>query len=139
MGYYMEQRDHHFQIAADDQAAALDALRQWETHELEQYPQYRDLMQTPLGNAETLMDALGALDWEAQLNEQGDIVGLIFYGEKLHEEDAWLEALAPYVVKGSYLTMLGEDGQIWRWYFDGTHCITCPGKTVFPDLPAGEE
>lgn len=135
MGYYMAQIDHHFKIAAADIPAALDALKQWEAAEMKKRP-YSSYQ---LEDAETLEDALGELDWESKSNEQGDIVGLYFTGEKLFNEDDWLNAIAPHVAKGSYLMMSGDDGQSWCWYFDGTRCVTYAGELVFPDMPSDEE
>ena len=139
MGYYMSQMDCYFRIAAADKAAAFDALKQWEATELEKHPDHTNSCYTPLGKAETLEDALGELDWEVESNEQGDIVGLYFTGEKLHDEDEWLDAIAPHVAKGSYLTMSGDDNIIWCWYFDGSHCMEYYGEVVFPDMPTDEK
>jgi hypothetical protein len=62
-------------------------------------------------NARYIEDALEAWRWEVEFDdESNDIVGINFSGEKL---------IAPYVEAGSYIQMQGEDGEMWRWVFDG--------------------
>lgn len=44
--------------------------------------------------------------------------------------------IAPYVERGSYITMCGEyDDYWWRWYFDGHDCIEYEGVMTFPGMP----
>lgn len=139
MGYYMEQvGPQKFIIREADKVPAYEALKKWEQKEIERYGGYGCNVQPPLDNAETLEDALRALDWEAENNPQGDIDGLCFNGEKLHEDGVWLNYIAPYVVHGSRLTMLGEDGDHWCWYFDGKTCEEYSGEVVFPEMPKDE-
>lgn len=82
-----------------------------------------------------LEDALSELDWETGTDDCGNIIEICFSGEKLHDEDEWLDAIAPHVDKGSQLMMRGEDGCSWCWYFDGESCTTYLGEVVFPDMP----
>lgn len=140
MSYYMEQFDQAFRIAAENKAAAFEALKGWAQKELERNAVYAHLNRSPIGNALELEDALSELDWETGTDGCGSITEMRFSGEKLHDEDDWLDAIAPYVDKGSQLMMRGEDGCCWCWYFDGERCTTYPGEVVFPELPgAGKE
>ena len=133
MGYCMELFDQDFTILAANKQAAFDLLKQWERRKLEKYPSLNECQ--PLGNSNTFEDALAELDWEAEIDEEGNIAGLCFMGEKLRDEDVWLDALAPAVEKGSKLLMRGEDGYLWCWYFNGESCTAYDGKVVFPDIP----
>lgn len=133
MGYYMEQFDQDFRILAANKPAAFALLKQWEQKEIARNPSLGEYQ--PLGNASTLEDALAELDWEAETDEDGNITGMCFTGEKLHDEDVWLSAFAPAVKKGSKLMMSGEDGFHWCWYFNGISCAEYPGEIVFPDMP----
>lgn len=38
---------------------------------------------------------------------------------KLGDEDILFNTIAPFVGEGSYIEMVGEDGEMWRWVFDG--------------------
>ena len=135
MSYWMEQIDQHFSIPAEGRQAAFDALRGWERRQMERYPQFAELRRRPLGNAKSLKDTLCELSWEVEMDNSGAICEMYFEGDRLGDEDEWLDEIAPYVAVGSYLTMRGEDGFCWRWYFDGSHCTTYEGKLVFPDMP----
>ena len=135
MGYYMDQFDQAFRISAENKAAAFEALKGWAQKEMEQNAAYAHLGHSPIGDATELEDALLELDWETGTDDCGNIIEMCFSGEKLHDEDEWLDAIAPHVDKGSQLMMRGEDGCCWCWYFDGESCTTYSGEVVFPDMP----
>ena len=135
MGYYMDQFDQAFRISAENKAAAFEALKGWAQKEMEQNAAYAHLGHSPIGDATELEDALLELDWETGTDDCGNIIEMCFSGEKLHDEDEWLDAIAPHVDKGSQLMMRGDDGCSWCWYFDGESCTTYLGEVVFPDMP----
>ena len=135
MGYYMDQFDQAFRISAENKAAAFEALKSWALKEMERNAAYAHLGCSLIGNAMELEDALSELDWETGTDDCGNIIEMRFGGEKLHDEDKWMGAIAPHVDKGSQLMMRGEDGCSWCWYFDGESCTTHSGEVVFPDMP----
>lgn len=47
----------------------------------------------------------------------GNLVMDHFTGEKLGSEDQLFNRIAPYVVSGSFIEYLGEDGTQWRYVF----------------------
>ncbi len=54
----------------------------------------------------------------------GDWTDLRFTGDKLlAEHHLILAALARFIRPDSFLEMQGEDGQRWRWVFNGHTCI----------------
>lgn len=73
-----------------------------------------------------LRDLVAILDYwryEATVDDEtGDITDLSFNGEKLGDELQLFQVIAPWVEKGSYLEVSGEDGTVWRWFFDGQTC-----------------
>lgn len=72
--------------------------------------------------ASTVAEILEAWRWEAQCDPTtGDLTHLLFFGEKLGDEETLFQALAPFVDRGSFIEMHGEDGELWRWVFDGQH------------------
>ena len=135
MGYDMYQINQRFKIAAGNKEEAFQALKGWEKREIEQNNSLVEFGCPPLGDAETLEEALRELCWEPETDEEGNVVELYFTGDRLSDEDNWLNVLAPYVAKGSYLTMEGEDCYAWRWYFDGETCKEYGGKLTFPGCP----
>ena len=137
MGYYMEQFDQRFTVLAANNHSAFDALKAWEADQLKHRPYLTNF--PPLGGAETLEDALEELCWQPEQNEQNDIISLSFTGEKISDEYIWMRLIAPYVEKGSYLMMRGEDGCHWCWYFDGSTCVDYPGEVIFPNMPTDDD
>ena len=45
-----------------------------------------------------------------------------FSGEKLGDDYSFFFTIAPFVEDGSYIEMLGEDGDKWRWIFKDGKC-----------------
>ena len=134
MGYYMSQLDEaDFIIRSENKPAAMNALRNWEKSIL------RSGESSLFKRAENLKDMLHTLGWEAYQNENGDIVGISFIDETLCDEDQWMNAIAPFVERGSIIKMHGEDDCLWCWYFDGECCTSYSGEVVFPDLPDEEK
>ena len=133
MGYYMDQIGQDFTILAENKVKAFEALKQWEQEKISSYSYPLNIL--PLGDASTLEEAMAELNWEAETDDHGNIVGLWFRGEKLYEEDAWLDKISATVQPRSKIKMQGEDGYIWCWYFDGKGCATYDGEIVFPGMP----
>lgn len=67
--------------------------------------------------SELLEDALLALRWIPEVNENGDIISVEFSGEKLGDDYQIFNSIAGYVKENSFLTFVGEDSKIWRWLF----------------------
>ena len=135
---YMYQIDQHFEIVAANKQAAFQALKDWEKRQINRNNLYDTFGRLPLGNATTLEEALSELYWEPETDEEGNVVALCFSGEKSCDEDDWLCVLAPFVARGSYLTMEGEYSNAWRWYFDGETCKEYAGELIFPGCPEDE-
>lgn len=68
-------------------------------------------------NRKTLGEMIKCWRWEAQYDDEGNINGIYFSGEKYGDDEQLFRALAPHVKSGSYIQMQGEDGAIWRWAF----------------------
>jgi len=71
--------------------------------------------------------------------EPGDITDIWFMGEKIRDDSYFFSLLAPYVESGSYLVMIGEDHEIWRWYFSGGECLEQEGEIYFNENGEKEE
>jgi hypothetical protein len=72
---------------------------------------------TEIEQSEFLEDALLALRWIPEVNENGDIVGVEFSGEKLGDDYQIFNSIAVYVKENSFLTFVGEDSKVSRWLF----------------------
>ena len=69
-----------------------------------------------------------------KLDNDGNIVEIDFEGERLgHDEDVMFNAIAPYVEDGSFIEMVGEDGDRWRWVFKNGECKEIKAKMTWND------
>ena len=67
-------------------------------------------------NMEDVLKALGFED--ISYNDNGDLIDL-HYSSKTGQEELFFAAMAPFIVKGSFINWRGEDNEYWQWYFDG--------------------
>lgn len=141
MGYEMYQRDVRFRIPADRKAgalAAIKALRGKETCRDSYGGHFAWVDTSDFRDASTLEAMLDAWGWKVTADENGNLVHITFEREKAGDEDLLWGAIAPFVAAGSYITMQGEGGESWRWWFDGKQCLNQPGRVTFPANPSEE-
>ena len=53
---------------------------------------------------------------------RGNVTGISFHGDKMGEDYQMFQSIAPYVRSGSFIEMIGEDGEQWRWVFKDGKC-----------------
>jgi len=124
MGYGVSQTDSSVFIAKKYRAkvkAAITALmtRASATRD----GKFRWVDTSTVLEARTLDEQLEEWRWAPEYDDEGNIVNLEYQGEKQGDEIELFKAMAPFVKPGSYIDMMGEDGNDWRWYFDGTSCV----------------
>jgi hypothetical protein len=78
-----------------------------------------------------LIGFLSEWRYDASLSEEGDVVIDWFAGEKLGDDGILWDALAPAVEEDSQIQCRGEDGALWRWYFEHGTVIEQDGKVVY--------
>lgn len=148
MGYCMDLMDADFVIKRENQDKALEAVKKLadtvnENGSGSSYSggecksrSYAWVTTEDFVNADDVSEAISAWGWEPQTDEvTGDITTMYFVAEKKGDDEYLLDALAPYVEPGSFIQMQGEDGSIWRWFFDGQQCIEQGGEVTFAPLP----
>lgn len=57
--------------------------------------------------------------------------GEIGYDSKIGDEDVFLRALGPFVEAGNVINCRGEDGELWRYVFDGSTATIQNGRIVY--------
>ena len=67
-------------------------------------------------------DAIHECGWDTTLDENGDLQAIQWDWEKAGDELAIFQAIAPWVLDGSWIEMLGEGGERWRWVFENGEC-----------------
>jgi hypothetical protein len=63
----------------------------------------------------------------------GEYVGLTYYDSKMGSEDIFIEAVAPFVADGSYLSWRGEEGERWRQVVRHGKIDTLTATTVWSE------
>ena len=139
MGYYMSQVDGLFTIKAEYKNKALEAIKaMFEPERLKNEAQgggwnagkktssWYSWIDTERSLAcKTLEAAIKEWGWEVETDpdESGDIINVYFPENKQGQENLMFKAIAPFVEAGSFLHMMGEDSNQWRWFFDGEKMI----------------
>ena len=86
-------------------------------------------------NAKTFKEVAKAFRWQIELDDEGDVYWIEFDGQKYGgDEMVFLNTIAPYVRKDSYIEMEGEEGERWKWYFDGETCVEHFAHINYPTL-----
>lgn len=121
MGYHMATRISRFHIVPENEAAALAAIKAMAGKGSYGHGSWSWVGTDDFLQATTLAQALRAWRWAVGRTGPGtvEVATLLFQGENYGDEDALFAALAPFVEAGSFIEMQGEDGDLWRWVFDG--------------------
>ena len=143
MGYCMNQRDSKFNIKSRNKNKALAAIKTLmsKVNELGGGGSYSGgkcnkkwfswVTTETVVNAKTLKEAMQEWRWEINCDAKGNVDSICFASEKLGDDNYLLEAIAPYVVSGSWIDMEGEDGSIWRWEFKNGKVKEIAGRVCF--------
>ena len=121
----MNQQDSKFLIKKENQGAAFRAIQ-----ELGQTGEdFWWVKASDFANMTDLLSALEEWRWEPDMDDDGNVHGVRFTGEKIGADKQLFDAIAPFVEPGSFIEMRGEDNAMWRWVFDGTSC-----KEIYPKV-----
>ena len=151
MGYLMKQIDSRFNMEAthlDELVTEVKLLitpeakekngasgSTWRGKDVPIEKHYAWVDEVKAINAETFKEVAEAFRWEIGLNDGGDVYWINFDGDKYGgDELVFLNAIAPGVKKDSYIEMEGEEGERWKWYFDGKTCIEHYADMRYPTL-----
>jgi hypothetical protein len=135
MGYWIYQRKTRFIMRKEHHEAALGAIKSLSSRLRvvgDRAFHFAYVSTEEFANAQNLKAALMAWRWKPKFSpEDGSIVGISFMRDKLGDEATLFAAIAPYVEAGSYIEMGGDDGQFWRWVFDGQYVYEVRGRLRF--------
>lgn len=68
-----------------------------------------------------------------RFDDEGNITDIDCDDGKRYDDDGVFADIAPFVEAGSYVQYLGEDGESWRFVFDGKTCKEKKARLVFDD------
>ena len=132
MSYFMMKLEDDFRIERTNYQAACTALKELISHRnLERVNRELLIKSCDMGN---LHDALVHCRWESEEEEDG-IVRIVPTETYLGDDSEIFAAIAPFVVENSFITMLGEEKEIWRWIFKNGTCIEETAEVVFESTP----
>ena len=145
MGYCISMIDSDFRMKAESKPAALQALKDmwddetnmsggsWGSGGQKEQKWFAWMNNSDIQNCVTFEQAMNEWRYPVTLSVEGHgaINDIDFEGEKIGDEELMFNAIAPFVEADSYITMLGEDGEQWRYFFDGETMETLFGRTVF--------
>ena len=132
MGYCMDQRDSDFRITKKNKEKALEVVRESLINNWPPKFGYSWIDLQDIEQAETLEELFHACRWYVEKDKDDNINRIIFCGEKLGDDLLVFNCFAPFVEDGSYIEMVGEDGELWRWVFDGEKCTEETPQIVWP-------
>jgi len=123
MGYCIHMEDAQFSMKRVDKKKALAAVKAlgdqaWVNGDT-------------IAKCRNLRDAMDLYSWPIEEDEDDIVVDIAFHGEKAGDELELFKAIAPWVKKGSYIHIVGEDGTHYRYLFDGKTCIEQVAKLVW--------
>ncbi len=117
MGYCIRKIDSDFFIAADELPNVLQAIRSLVMGENEG-THYSWVRNHEVFNSVSVGQAVNAFRWIIELDKDRNIVDLYFNAEKYGDDEQLMRVIAPFVKSNSFIEILGEDGNRWRWVFD---------------------
>ncbi len=79
-----------------------------------------------LGSLQGILEHMGFEVSEEQVLGV-DVLRITDYDSKSGDEDYLMATIAPWVTKGSWIEWRGEDGEQWRWEFDGSRMLRREG------------
>lgn len=82
----------------------------------------------PTENTGRVLAVMQHQPYELKFDDNGDIVDISFYGDKLGNDLKAFQKIAPFVQDGSFIEMEGEDNETWRWVFKNGKCREVKAK-----------
>lgn len=132
MGYCMDQQDSKFTIKQENIGKALAAVKALSGKETikDSSGRHFSWVDQDFATKNTLEEILASWRWQIKVLGD-DVIEIEFTGEKLGDDKILFDAIAPYVEKGSFIEMHGEDGARWKWVFNGKTCEEKIGRVVY--------
>jgi hypothetical protein len=113
MGYNYHITEQDFFIEASNRKLARKAI-------IEKVFRYLGFTEFHISEATSFRKAMAICNFDIKLDAEKNVVKISLAGDnKLWMESEVFRAIAPYVKTGSYIQGAGDDGEIWRWVFDG--------------------
>ena len=131
MSYSVDVEVSNFRISAENRRKGLAALR----------AVGQQALRTGWSNGPILDDSYKRLEqyledcyWAVELDEEDAIVEMFREHETLAEnEEVLFATLAPFIDAGAVIAFCGEDGNRWRYTFDGANIVKGKARVEWDD------
>jgi hypothetical protein len=85
----------------------------------------------PESEGRNLLELFEWWQWSAGVDDDGNINGIEFVGENLGSDEDFFRIIAPFVQDDSFIHMVGEEGEQWKWIFKDGKLVTKEPKLVW--------
>lgn len=126
MGYYITQQESKFTIKKENILPCLNAFNQEFNENFTDITEVFNEQGFEISSDETFQVFMPTVS-----TGTSDISQIEFIGEKYGEIDGFFNTIAPYVEKGSFIEFTGEEGEWFRFFFDGERAVEEKGYVVF--------
>lgn len=141
MGYYVS-GSGEFTIAASNVKAAYDAVVALNNvppaakhggvwRDGKQESAHFSWLPTDLATIPTLQEIFTAIGFEVSDNDNDGLTIHNFPNNKAGQEELFAAAVAPFVNSGGYFVWDGEDGEYWKWVFNGSQLFIHEGVRAY--------
>lgn len=123
MGYCIELLKHDFTIKKENAEQVVNALKVFSKNYKGKYS--NDIMwvdKKALINSESIEESLDEIRYPVITDDNGDYILDYFRGEKLGNDHEIFNSISKYVVPNSFIEFEGEDGDVFKFIFDGEKC-----------------
>ena len=134
MGYHVKQKSAEFLIRYENFDAASQALIAFaqKTEKIDWVDKKALIFACKRHDFYSAMDEC---HWECDGDENG-INEINYRGEtRCYNDHDILNVIAPFAESGSYIEMAGENGDMWRWRFNGRECIEEKAVVIYETDP----
>ena len=130
MGLCVRVTEEEFCIKRKHQAKAFDAVMRFTRRRHDPgFVKHGDC-----DECENLMDFFEVWGWDPTVDEKGNIVGITLDQEKISDDFKMFASIAPWVKDGSYIQMVWEGDESWRWVFKDNCCHEISPIISWPEV-----
>jgi len=133
MGYHVDMMDASFNMKKENLLPALKAVKDF----IRVSAQLRWVDNYTILNASNLAEVMEEFKYELSVDDLGNVYDIGYDSDKQGDEETIFRVIAPYVEPDSYIEMLGEDGDRWRYLFKDGVLKILQGRVVWDEESEG--
>jgi hypothetical protein len=124
MGYCIELIESNFVIEKSNTTNIVNALKDFAKNFTDEYNDDRIMWvdKENIIDSDNIEEIFEEIRYPLIKDNNENYTIDYFCGEKLGDDFEIFKVIAPYIVDGSYLEYLGEDGEQWKYIFKNGEC-----------------